>query len=69
MPADAPVTIPVALPTVALPLLLLHVPPAVVLERVVAAPTQTVVEPVMAGSAASTVTVVVAWQEAGLVVA
>lgn len=61
-------TIPVALPTDALPLLLLQVPPEVALERVVVAPMQTDVEPVFAGSAASTVTVVVAWQEAGLVV-
>lgn len=68
MPADTPVTIPDALPTVALALLLLQVPPAVPFASVVAAPTQTVVEPVIAGSAASTVTVVIAWQEAGLVV-
>ena len=53
-------TIPVALPTDALLLLLLQVPPEVALERVVVAPTQTVVDPVIAGSVASTVTVVVA---------
>lgn len=57
------------LPMVALALLLLHVPPEVALDSVVEPPTQTVVDPVIAGGVASTVTAVVAWQDAGLVVA
>jgi hypothetical protein len=59
-PAVTPVTTPVADPTVALALLLLHVPPVVLLARVVVCPTHTLAEPVLAGRAASTVTTVVA---------
>ena len=59
-PVDTPLTTPVADPTVALPLLLLHVPPDVLFARVVVCPTQTLAVPVFAGRAASTVTTVVA---------
>ncbi len=52
----------------ALPLLLLHVPPDVLFARVVVCPTQTLAVPVFAGSAGSTVTIVFAWHEDGLVV-
>ena len=46
VPADTPVTIPVAKPTVAMPVaLLLHVPPAVASDNVMTEPTQTLVGP------------------------
>lgn len=51
VPPDTPVTIPVPDPTVAMDvLLLLHVPPVSGLAKVVIAPTQTVLEPVIAGA-------------------
>ena len=49
VPEDTPVTIPVEEPTVALPLLLLHVPPAGAEFNVVVNPTQTFNEPVIIG--------------------
>lgn len=53
--ADTPVTIPLALPTVAFELSLqLHVPPVKTSLNVVVAVVHTVVVPVMAGSAGST---------------
>ena len=58
MPATIPVTIPVEDPTVALPLLLLHVPPAGVEFSVVVAPTHTVGFPVMVVGFGLTVTMV-----------
>ena len=45
-----PVTIPVPDPTVALPLLLDHVPPGVEFDKLVVAPTQTVGVPVITPS-------------------
>ena len=49
MPADTPVTNPVPVPTVAVPvLLLLHVPPAVMLDSVTVAPALRAAVPVMA---------------------
>jgi hypothetical protein len=62
VPAIAPVTTPVAGTTVALALLLVHVPPAGVLLSVVVAFTHMVVPPVMIPGSAFAVTVVVRWQ-------
>ena len=59
MPAVTPVTIP-EVPTVALVLLLLHVPPPVLFANAVVEPTQTVKVPVVATGTGWTVTVVVA---------
>ena len=59
LPPATPVTTPVAEPTVAMPvLLLLHVPPAVVLARVVDEPRQVDGEPVIAANGATETTVV-----------
>ena len=59
VPAVTPVTIPVDDPTVALPLLLLHVPPAGVEFNVVVKPTQTLKTPVIAVGFGFTVTMAV----------
>ena len=59
VPAVTPVTIPVDDPTVALPLLLLHVPPAGVEFNVVVRPTQTFNVPVIAVGFGFTVTTAV----------
>ena len=59
MPAIIPVTIPVDDPMVALPLLLVHVPPAGVEFNVVVRPTHTLATPVMVVGLGFTVTVVV----------
>jgi hypothetical protein len=62
-PPATPVTIPLDEPTVALAtVLLVHVPPASVLESAVVAPTHTVDVPVIAAGNGSTVTSVVAIQ-------
>ena len=60
VPLETPVTMPLAEPAVATAALLLdHVPPVVVCERNVIAPTQTVSEPDIAPIGAFTVTSVV----------
>jgi hypothetical protein len=63
-PADTPVTTPEAEPTLAKPLLLVHVPPAVPCVNVVLMPTHIFVEPVIAAGAALTVAIAVARQPA-----
>ena len=61
VPADAPVTTPVAALTVASAvLLLLHVPPVTVLPKAVVRPTHTFVVPVMATGVVFTVRLAVA---------
>lgn len=62
VPANAPVTTPVEPTTVALPLLLVQVPPAGPLLSVVLCPTHTLVLPVIAKGNAFTVTTVVTRQ-------
>ena len=62
VPATEPVTTPVAGFIVALPLLLLHVPPAGVEFKVVVNPTQTVLSPAIVEGFAFTVTGVVLMQ-------
>jgi hypothetical protein len=65
VPDDIPFTMPLAEPTVATALLLLlHVPPASVLERVAVGPSQTVLAPVIAAGVPVTVTVCIAGQPA-----
>jgi hypothetical protein len=60
VPAVTPVTTPLP-STVAVPVvLLIHEPPAVVLERVVVVPAHTLVVPIMAGTAGFTVIILVA---------
>ena len=58
MPGILPVTIPVVEPILALPLLLVHVPPAGVEFSVLVAPTHTFKVPVIAVGLAFTVTIV-----------
>lgn len=68
VPAATPATIPVAEPTVAVVgWLLLHVPAVVVVESVIADPSQTVLSPVIAAGVGWTVTTVVAIHEVGMV--
>ena len=59
VPTSAPVTMPVLEPMVALPLLLLHVPPAGVEFKVVVVPAQIVVIPVIGVGVILTVTTAV----------
>jgi len=59
LPADTPVTTPPAEIVATAGDALLHVPPAVALLRVLVAPTQTLVMPVIAAGSGLTVTVVV----------
>jgi len=59
LPAVAPVTMPEELPTVAFPLLAVHVPPPILLLNVVDAPTHTLFWPVFADGVWFTVTIVV----------
>lgn len=67
VPAKAPHTAPVPAPTVTLPLLALHVPPAGVAESVVQLPKHTLVAPVIIPGSAFTVTVVLREQPVGSV--
>lgn len=67
VPGNIPVTTPPTLMLTALPLPApaLHIPPLVVLLKVVVWPTHTFDDPVIAAGAVLTVTVVVAMQPAG----
>ena len=60
VPAAFPVTTPLATSIVAFVLLLLHVPPVIVFDSVVVAPSHTTAVPVIGDGVAYTVTVVVA---------
>lgn len=66
VPDATPVSMPDALPASALAVLpLIHVPPIVVLLRVVLEPSHTTGVPEIAAGIAFTVTAVVAWQPVG----